>query len=312
MKVKGLTSSKCLHEVHLTKSVLGISSMVMLLLSIIAIVGLVSLSTPRIVDAQSAGVDKFGIRKLYATKSGGQEWYIYMPNPKSDPRFNPQSTITKNADGSWKITSTKVRLNVYTSTGYDQSKITTYNQKLLQSKGYMQAANDWRNVEMTGYVKVNARSTDDNYAWYNRGGRHTDSVPCEGTGYKGGLYYSGKTRFAKEQWHVSYVFSPTDPATSSLVGKWIGFKFVVYNFVLNGKTVVKTQNWLNVNNDKITWVRVDQNIDAGGWGTAGTRCSGSADQIMTWGGPIATFRWDSATNTDFKNLSVREIQPPLS
>ena len=48
---------------------------------------------------------------------------------------------------------------------------------LLQSKGYMQAANDWRNVEMTGYVKVNARSTDDNYAWYNRGGRHTDSVP---------------------------------------------------------------------------------------------------------------------------------------
>ena len=44
---------------------------------------------------------------------------------------------------------------------------------------------------------------DDNYAWYNRGGRHTDSVPCEGTGYKGDLYYSGKTRFAKEQWHVS-------------------------------------------------------------------------------------------------------------
>ena len=63
-----------------------------------------------------------------------------------------------------------------------------------------------------------------------------------------------------------YVFSPTDPATSSLLGKWIGFKFVVYNFVQNGKTVVKTQNWLNVNNDKITWVKVDQNIDAGGWG----------------------------------------------
>jgi hypothetical protein len=288
---------------------LGIFSTVILLLSIITIL---ALSPSRTADAQSAGVDKFGIRKLYATKSGGQEWYINMPSPTSDPRFNPQSTITKNADGSWKITSTKVRLNVYTSTGYDQSKIATYNQQLLQSKGYMQAANDWRNVEMTGYVKVNARSTDDDYAWYNRGGRHTDSVPCEGTGYKGDLYYSGKTRFAKEQWHVSYVFSPTDPATSSLLGKWVGFKFVVYNFVQNGKTVVKTQNWLNVNNDKITWVKVDQNIDAGGWGTAATKCSGYADQIITWGGPIATFRWDSATNTDFKNLSVREIQPPLS
>ena len=47
-------------------------------------------------------------------------------------------------------------------------------------------------------------------------------------------------------------------------------------------------------------------------GYPATKCSGYADQIITWGGPIATFRWDSATNTDFKNLSVREIQPPLS
>jgi hypothetical protein len=27
-------------------------------------------------------------------------------------------------------------------------------------------------------------------------------------------------------------------------------------------------------------------------------------------GPIATFRWDGATDVDFKNLSVREIQVP--
>ena len=109
-----------------------------------------------------------------------------------------------------------------------------------------------------------------------------------------------------------YVFSPTDPATSSLLGKWIGFKFVVYNFVQNGKTVVKTQNWLNVNNDKITWVKVESKHRCWWIGYPATRCSGYADQIITWGGPIATFRWDSATNTDFKNLSVREIQPPLS
>jgi hypothetical protein len=28
------------------------------------------------------------------------------------------------------------------------------------------------------------------------------------------------------------------------------------------------------------------------------------------GRPIATFRWDAATDVDFKNLSVREIQVP--
>ena len=32
---------------------------------------------------------------------------------------------------------------------------------------------------------------------------------CEGVAYKADLGYDGRTRFAKEQWHVSYDF--TDP-----------------------------------------------------------------------------------------------------
>ena len=44
--------------------------------------------------------------------------------------------------------------------------------------------------------------------------------------------------------------------------------------------------------------------------TQGGECGGQPDQIMTWGGPIATFRWDGATDVDIKNFSVREIQPP--
>ena len=38
----------------------------------------------------------------------------------------------------------------------------------------------------------------------------------------------------------------------------------------------------------------------------------SHDQLITWGGPIATFRWDNATHVDFKNFSVREIEPPAA
>ena len=37
---------------------------------------------------------------------------------------------------------------------------------------------------------------------------------------------------------------------------------------------------------------------------------GKRDQIITWGSPTATFRWDDVL-VDFRNLSVREIQPPL-
>ena len=126
---------------------------------------------------------------------------------------------------------------------------------------------------------------------------------------KGDVFFSGKVRFAKEQWHVSYVFTSLKTATSSIVDKWVGIKFVVYNFVENGKLVDKTELWMDTNNNG-NFVKVNENVDRGGWGTEDTECGGAPDQIITWGGPITTFRWDTATDVDFKNLSVREIVPP--
>jgi len=257
--------------------------------------------------------DKFGILKLYPTKSAGEQWYMDMNNPLGDSRFDPRDTITKNPDGSWKMKATQVRMAVYTSTGFDPDDIPTLDHSVIASKGYMLAPNDWRNFEMTQYVKVNTSPSDDNFEPNGRGGRHTliDTPPegCEGSSMKGDVFFSGKVRFAKEQWHVSYVFTNLKTATSSIEDKWVGIKFVVYNFVENGKTVVKTQLWLDTKNNG-NFVKVDENVDRGGWGTEDTQCGGAPDQIITWGGPITTFRWDTATDVDFKNLSVREIIPP--
>ncbi len=264
-------------------------------------------------STSSGGTDKFGIKKIYPLKSGGEEWYMDMNNPNGDNRFNPQNSISKNSDGSWKMKSSKVRMGVYTSSGYSSSKIPTLDHSKIASKGYMLAPNDWKNFEMTMYTKVNKAGSDDNFAPYGRGGRHTGGgAPegCEGSAYKGDLFFSGKVRFAKEQWHVSYVFTNYETGTSSIKGKWVGFKFVLYNFQdSSGKTAVKMEFWLDKSNDG-NFVKVDENIDKGGWGNAGKECNGAPDQIITWGGPIATFRWDTATDVDFKNLSVREIQPP--
>ena len=256
--------------------------------------------------------DQFGIIKLYPTKNNGEEWYMNMDNPLGDSRFNPQNTLTKNPDGSWKMKSTQVRMNVYTSTGYNSANIPTLDHSVIASKGYMLAPNDWRNFEMTQYVKVNTSPSDDNFAPYGRGGRHTGSGPpegCEGSSIKGDVFFSGKVRFAKEQWHVSYVFTSLKTATSSIEDKWVGIKFIVFNFVENNKIVVKTELWLDTNNNG-NFVKVDENVDRGSWGTEGTACGGTPDQIISWGGPITTFRWDTATDVDFKNLSVREIIPP--
>jgi hypothetical protein len=78
----------------------------------------------------------------------------------------------------------------------------------------------------------------------------------------------------------------------------------------NAQGNVVMQNWINDNGDKVTWKKVYEKVDSGGWGVDGGLCGGNPDQKITWGGPIVTFRWDTATNVDFKWLSVREIQPP--
>lgn len=265
-----------------------------------------STSTPP--PTGSSTNDVFGVKMLYPTKSSGEQWFMNMDSATSDSRFNPKDTITKNSDGSWKMKSSQVRMNVYTSSGYHPEKISTLNQKSLATKGYMQDANDWKNVEITGFVKVISASSD-NFAWYGRGGKHTDSNGgCEGTAYKGRLFYNGEADFAKEQQHADgYSFSSETQATSSLFGRWVGFKTVMYN---NAQGNVVLQNWINDNADGVTWKKVGEKIDSTGWGSDGDMCGGNPDQKITWGGPIVTFRWDSASNVDFKWLSVREIQPP--
>jgi hypothetical protein len=87
----------------------------------------------------------------------------------------------------------------------------------------------------------------------------------------------------------------------------------MYNIEQNGETAVKMEIWVDMNedgNEDGPWVKVDENIDEGGWGDEGGECGGDPDQIITWGGPIATFRWDGASDVDIKNFSVREIEAP--
>jgi len=254
--------------------------------------------------------DPFGIEKIYPTKSGGEEWFMDMTDGR-DSRSSPPS-MTKNSDGSFEVTSSQVRYGTFTSSGYDDDDIETLDHGEIAENGYMQSPNDWRDVEMTGYVKVNSGDSDENFAWYARGGRHTGSGSpegCEGVAYKADLGYDGRVRFAKEQWHVSYVFTDHKRAMSSIEGEWVGFKGIMYNIQENGETAVKMEIWLDKNNDG-NWVKVDENIDRGGWGDEGEECGGEDDQIITWGGPVATFRWDGADSVDIKNFSVREIRVP--
>jgi len=265
-----------------------------------------------IAHPEDATEDVFGILKLYPSKASGNAWYMDMLNPASDPRFDPKSAITKNPDGSWNIQQSQVRMDVYSTDEetYDNFPIPTLSRTQLDNKGYMQLPSDWKNIEMTGYIKLNAGNNDE-FTWYGRGGSHSSEDPsgCEGSSYKANLNFLGNTRFAKESWHVNYDLTDLTHSTPPLLAKWIGFKYVIYDQpgVAFAKKV-HHEIWVDVDQSN-NWVKTNS-FDDDGFGSGANHCGPAiADNMpITWGGPKAAFRVDDANNFDFKYLSVREIQ----
>jgi acylphosphatase len=282
---------------------------------------------------QLSALDQFGITELYPSKTNGEHYTMNMQSESNDPQFDPNgSTLTKNADGTYNTQSSSVRLQIFTSTGFHENQIKTLDQVQLAAQGYMQSPNDWKNVEITGYLKPNhfttsttngaahieyvargARNTNDNYLV----GSPPLSAQCEATTYHSNTYMTGRVKFEKDLMHTAgYTANSQDPqilnAVNVALGKWVGIKAVYYNFP-NG--TVKLEQWVDDSTDNINapgnkWHKVLDFNDHGQWGGGQPNCGGTPSTIITWGGPIALFRWDNIDNMDFKDFSIREIQPP--
>jgi len=249
----------------------------------------------------SSGSDNFGIREIYPTKENGREWYMNMDSPKEDEHFsitfNPN--LTKQEDGSWRIATPVVRMNVKT----------------------LEGETNWKNVEMTGYAKIagiiansSNKVIENDLTWYARGGKHNQEIPCEATAYMGGLYDTGKVGWKKELWFVGGYTDERQSAkvTNSLVDRWVGWKVVIYN--INGNSEVKLESYIDNTNTNY-WIKVTDLVDDGGWYAKmpdsiffDAECSKDKDFIITNSGSTATFRSDNLI-WDFKNLSIREIDP---
>lgn len=296
---------------------------VILAVSIVSIVVLIYYSSFLISRPLSTEkVDVFGIDKIYPTKEGGREWHINMENPFEDDLFSStfDRDIIKQEDGSWRIDGPAVRLNVGTSSN----------------------AETWKNVEITGYAKVidaissssaNSENGDGNGGeekkdiedqdfesdldWRARGGRHNNEHPCEGTAYTGTIDINGNVRWKKEIWHTGgYTDARAiDKVTDSILGRWVGWKVVMHN--IHNNTAVKIESYIDDKNNN-EWTKVTDLVDDGGWYANSSDkefysvdCGRPKDYIITNGGPIVTFRSDN-TIWNFKNLSVREINPPTA
>jgi hypothetical protein len=238
---------------------------------------------------------------------GGREWYVNMNNPVNDSIFSIGSdqNITKQSSGegsgsSWRISNPEARMVVTTPAGIAQ----------------------WKNVEITGYVKVNSTINNRHHkdmptdiAWLARGGRHNNDIPCDGTALIGGIHDDGTVGWKKEIWFTGGYTNETAQAqvANPIIGRWIGWKVVMYN--INNDTAVKMESYLDDQNNN-RWAQVTNLTDNGGWyaDTSGKQfysvdCGKPKDYIMTNAGPNVMFRSDNLI-LDFKNLSTREIQSP--
>jgi hypothetical protein len=194
----------------------------------------------------------------------------------------------------------------------------TYNHSVIEARGFWYKPSDWKNTEMTGYFKLN-EYVEDEYSAYSRSIWHNRTHNgCGGSDYKLKLHFDGSVSLDKEEWHVHYTDQPKPPWTpehkiidglGNLTNKWVGLKNIVYNIDQNGTSYPKMEMWIDHNNSNV-WKKVHEYVDRGRWGSTMNRCGGEPDQLITWGSPVATFRWDHTVDVDFRNLSVREIEPP--
>lgn len=257
---------------------------------------------------KNSTLDIFGIMKIYDTKPGTFEWYMNMQEPKDDPRVYNDGKVEKNNDNSYNI-GDESRLSVYSKDGIESEdgNKDTYDFSELRQKGYWYKPTDWKNLEITGEYHHTA-GDGPGITHYVRSEDHSSLHDgCGGSSYKSKIYFNGTSNFNKEQAHPkSWEMPHIEHKYGNLKDHWFRFKTVVYNHP-NGN--VYLENWLDPYNNN-SWIKIGQYIDKGGWGEDGTKCGGKPDEIITWGSPSVTFRWDDIL-VDFRNLSVREIEPPL-
>jgi hypothetical protein len=233
----------------------------------------------------------------------------------------------------------QVRINVFAGDAVDFDNFeaddkSIPNQNTMSRNGYMFKPNDWRNVEITEYIKVNEFGDEDRNGGKHaelqvRSGYHSDDVACEGTSYHFNVYEKkGRVKMEKELKHDNAVYPNNgdgeDPSedykTKGLLGKgWIGIKAVVHD-TPDG---VAVEGYLNLDspkdNDRPTnnWKLVLNKTDTGSnWHTANGKsvCPDSdspeySGRLIKWGGPLVIFRSDNIKDLEWKWASVREIIP---
>lgn len=288
-------------------------------------------------------VDQFRVKMFYSSKQNGEFWFMPAHDVNADQRVGGElpkvSFSGRNSDGSWKVKNqTTVRYGILTFAGFDAAKFADLDTPALTTAGYMMTSKDWRNVEMTGYFRVNTYATaatlPAQIRMYVRGALSTSaSTPtmgsppkppsCGATQYHAQIFLpTASAQFQKYlQYPSAYTTSNTSKANAFTFskGKWLGVKFIVYNVASNANAYMVLyldESTTDISRPANNWKKIIEYTDTGSWNAGvGSACGGTNTDIITWGGPTAVFSADNITDFDIALCSIREIDttldPPL-
>src|SRR5215210_878293 len=260
----------------------------LLLAAVVATLSIISLSM--MTDEVLAVPDKFGIDELYSTENDGPVWFLDNEDPEDDDNF----LMTSAED-----------INLHDKdSGVFQLDAKTGTQKHGVRIHADSPDDEWKDVEMTGYFKL--QDGDDQFTLIARQGpTYNDDGGCGAYGYYGMLSADGDAYFKKKLFHHGGYSDRTaveENVVDDLDDRWVGIKLVAYDL---DDDEVKLELWVDDGDEEDNWKKVTEYVDDGNWETHGSDCDRDSDDIID-DGTRGGFRVDDS-EFEFKDLSIREI-----
>src|ERR687892_1546446 len=239
-----------------------------------------------------AAPDKFGIEQLYPNEDGEPVWFLNSEDPEADDNF--LMTSANDIDLEEEEDSDAFELDAETGTQKHGVRI------------HADSPDDeWKNVEMTGYFRLQ-EGNDEFTIIARQGPTYNDDGGCGAYGYYGMLSADGDAFFKKKLFHHGGYSDRTaveENVVDDLEDRWVGIKLVVYD--LNDDEV-ELELWVDDGDEENNWKKATEYVDDGDWEVSGSDCDRSDDDIIE-DGTRGGFRVDDS-EFEFKDLSIREIE----